>query len=281
MNSTTALSVDNMNLADAMGFQASSSGSPQTSLYRVTVTVIQEVDKETSKIVSSPVFKIVRDEEEVYCRDMSVRFFAERQRWQKWDSVANNMQKSVMSNTLNADLKDTLGTFNLGRPSGYIKDFAALPDAQKDVIRSVNRVKVMMGMATLSDPFYEGGAPATGFDGEIPFVSDVKNRDSLKYIGASVDKLMRKSISPVEHTIILEGETRAMPNGNKYAVITSSLGELVGFADGDNDMLQSFVEYVQRSNEYILNKWDEVHVEGLSSEDADIVNSIVDVQDFE
>ena len=66
MNNTTALSVDNMNLADAMGFQASSSGSPQTSLYRVTVTVIQEVDKETSKIVSSPVFKIVRDEEEVY-----------------------------------------------------------------------------------------------------------------------------------------------------------------------------------------------------------------------
>ena len=72
-----------------------------------------------------------------------------------------------------------------------------------------------------------------------------------------------------------------MPNGNKYAVITSSLGELVGFADGDNDMLQSFVEYVQRSNEYILNKWDEVHVEGLSSEDANIVNSIVDVQEVD
>ena len=71
-----------------------------------------------------------------------------------------------------------------------------------------------------------------------------------------------------------------MPNG-KYIVIHSSLGDLVGFADGDNDILKECVEYVQRSNEYILNKWDEANVENLSSEDAEIVNSIVDVQDFE
>tara|TARA_R110000751_G_scaffold65446_1_gene133886 strand:+ start:451 stop:1302 length:852 start_codon:yes stop_codon:yes gene_type:complete len=283
MNNVVALSIDNMNLADAMGFSSSASSPTQNTLYRVTAKVIQEIEETTKKIVSSPVFKITRDEEEIYSRELSVRFFAERQRWEKWDSAANTTQRTVMALNLKSDLKDTLGTYNLNR-GGYVKDWDALPEARKEFIRSIKRCKVMMGMVTLIDPFYEGGAPATGYDtedDEIPFIMDVKNRDSLKYIEASTDKLTRKSILPIEHTINLTGEVKTMPNGNTFAVIHSSLGDHVGFSDGDNAMLQDFVDYVQGRNEYVLHKWDEMHVESLSSEDAAIINSIVDVQDFE
>jgi len=279
MNNTTALSVDNMNLADAMGFQISASSAQKNSLCRVKPMILQEINQETKKIVSSPVFQMKRDEEEVYCRKMVVRLFVERQRWEKWDSAANTTQRTVMAANLKSDLKDSLGTFNLNR-GGFVEDFNALSEDRKQFIRSIKSCKVMMGMTTLIEPFYEGGEPATGFNEETPFIMDVKNRDSKKNIQHSVEKLMRKSLTPAEHTITLTGEAKDMPNG-KYIVIHSSLGDLIGFADGDNDILKDCVEYVQRSNEYILNKWDEANVENLSMEDAKIINSIVDVQDFE
>lgn len=278
MENAVALKVDNMNLSDAMGFSSPSTQS-QSSLRRITGTVIQEVVD--GKVASSPVFKITSEDDVVYAREVEVRLFAERQKWQRWDSENKTMQKSVMSNSLNVDLKDTLGTFNLGRPSGYIKDFQALPKDQQDLIRSVSRVKVMMGKAKLIGAFYEGGDPATGYDDEFDFVMDVKNRDSLKFIDSVVGKLIKKKISPAEHTIALLGETRSLPNGNPYMVTNASLSEFVGLTDGDNETLQNFLDYIDSSNEYVIGKWSENNVETLSPSDQDIVANIVDVEDFD
>ena len=260
MNNAVALKVDNMNLTDAMGF--STPAVSQSSLSRITGTVIQEV--EDGKVVQTPVFKITSDDDSYLARSVEVRLFAERQKWQQWDSENKTMQKSVLSNSLNIDLKDTLGTFNLGRPSGYIKDFQALPKDQQDLIRSVNRVKVMMGMVKVVDPFYEGGGTPSNVDEEFAFVMDVKNRDSLKFIDGTVGKLIKKKISPAEHRITLLGETRTLPNGNPYMVTNASLGEFVGLSEGDNEILQNFLDYVESSNEYVTTKWAEENVETIS-----------------
>ena len=272
-----ALKVENMNLTDAMGF--STPAVSQSSLSRITGTVIQEV--EDGKVVQTPVFKITSDDDSYLARTVEVRLFAERQKWQQWDSENKTMQKSVLSNSLNIDLKDTLGTFNLGRPSGYIKDFQALPKDQQDLIRSVNRVKVMMGMVKVVDPFYESGGAPSNVDEEFAFVMDVKNRDSLKFIDGTVGKLIKKKISPAEHRITLLGETRTLPNGNPYMVTNASLGEFVGLSEGDNEILQNFLDYVESSNEYVTSKWSEENVETISSQDQDIVTNIVDVEDFD
>ena len=277
MNNAVALKVDNMNLTDAMGF--STPAVSQSSLSRITGTVIQEV--EDGKVVQTPVFKITSDDDSYLARSVEVRLFAERQKWQQWDSENKTMQKSVLSNSLNIDLKDTLGTFNLGRPSGYIKDFQALPKDQQDLIRSVNRVKVMMGMVKVVDPFYESGGAPSNVDGEFAFVMDVKNRDSLKFIDGTVGKLIKKKISPAEHRITLLGETRTLPNGNPYMVTNASLGEFVGLSEGDNEILQNFLDYVESSNEYVTTKWAEENVETISPQDQDIVTNIVDVEDFD
>ena len=277
MNNAVALKVDNMNLTDAMGF--STPAVSQSSLSRITGTVIQEV--EDGKVVQTPVFKITSDDDSYLARSVEVRLFAERQKWQQWDSENKTMQKSVLSNSLNIDLKDTLGTFNLGRPSGYIKDFQALPKDQQDLIRSVNRVKVMMGMVKVVDPFYEGGGTPSNVDEEFAFVMDVKNRDSLKFIDGTVGKLIKKKISPAEHRITLLGEPRTLPNGNPYMVTNASLGEFVGLSEGDKEILQNFLDYVESSYEYVTTKWAEENVATISPQDQDIVTNIVDVEDFD
>ena len=80
MNNIVPLSVENMNLADAMGFSPSAGSSgASVDLYRVSTGVIQEVVE--GKVANSPVFKIKKGDDEFLSRGMAVRFFVERQRW--------------------------------------------------------------------------------------------------------------------------------------------------------------------------------------------------------
>ena len=44
--------------------------------------------------------------------------------------------KTIMADNLNVDLKDTQGTFNCGKPTGYIKDFKSLPEDTKTLIKA-------------------------------------------------------------------------------------------------------------------------------------------------
>ena len=277
MSTEVALSVDGMNLADAMGFTATTTQA-QSTLWRVTAVVKQGIDGK--KIVNTPMFKLRKGDEEVYTESLSMRLFAERQQWTKWDSEANTTQKTVLAQNLNNDLKDTLGGFNLGRPTGYVQDWDALPETTKNVMRSVKRTKVFMGMAGAADATNEDG-DSVEFSGEVPFIFDVKNPTSLKSMNAATGALMGKGITPIEHTILLGANQQTMPNGNMFAEVSASLGERVGFTDGDNETLRDFIAYIERTNSWILSKWDERNVANISPEDAAIVGSIVEVQDFE
>jgi len=277
MSTEVALSVDGMNLADAMGFTATTVQA-QSTLWRVTAVVKQGIDGK--KIVNTPMFKLRKGDEEVYTESLSMRLFAERQQWTKWDSEANTTQKTVLAQNLNNDLKDTLGGFNLGRPTGYVQDWDALPETTKNVMRSVKRTKVFMGMAGAADATNEDG-DSVEFSGEVPFIFDVKNPTSLKSMNAATGALMGKGITPIEHTILLGANQQTMPNGNMFAEVSASLGERVGFTDGDNETLRDFIAYIERTNSWILSKWDERNVANISPEDAAIVGSIVEVQDFE
>ncbi len=66
--------------------------------------------------------------------------------------IPNRYVKTVMADTLNTDLKDNDGGFNCGKPSGWIEDFKSLPDATKELIRSIKRVRVVLGTVELVNP---------------------------------------------------------------------------------------------------------------------------------
>jgi hypothetical protein len=59
--------------------------------------------------------------------------------------------KTVMADSLNIDLKDNQGTFNCGKPAGYVKDFKSLPVAQQDLLKQIKRVRVIFGLITLEN----------------------------------------------------------------------------------------------------------------------------------
>ena len=218
-------------MAELMGVSSTPSQQSTPSIARVGMIhqpIMGEVEfnGKTIKTEVVPVgaFTLTQGDDKVYSNGATFRVFAQRQQWQRWNSETEEMEKSVLSNSLNGDMKDSIGGFNLGRPTGYIEDFQSLPEATKQIMRSVKRVKVFFGTVTLDNPINDKGEPVTGNYTDIPVVMDVKNRESLKSIDAVLNGLSRKNLLPIMSTIKLSGVEDSIPTGAKFGKIEAKLG---------------------------------------------------------
>ena len=231
-------------------------------------------------------FILNQGETKVYSPAITVRIFAQRQQWQRWNSETEEMEKSVLANSLSGDMKDSIGGFNLGRPSGWIEDFNALPDATKAIIRSVKRVNVYYGTVTLHGAMDEQGNMVGDDPKDVPFVMDVKNRDSLKSINGVMNALKRKNLLPIMSTIKLTGVEDSIPTGAVFGKIEASIGSKVDIVEGDNEMLKDFIELIEYSNGKILDLHHERTNKSMSADDDAMVtyiinNDFVDVDEAE
>ena len=267
-------------MAELMGVSSTPVTSTTPSISRLGMLhqpIMGEVELNGKKIKTEVVpvgaFTLKTGDDIVYSNGVTVRVFAQRNQWQRWNSDTEEMEKSVMSNTLNGDLKDSIGGFNLGRPSGYIEDFNALDDATKQLMRSVKRVVVYYGTVSLDSPMNEKGEPVDAVDA-IPFVMDVKNRDSLKSINGVMNNFKKKNMLPIMSTIKLEGVEDSIPTGAKFGKIQASTGDAVELASDDNDTLKDFLELIEYSNGKILDLHHE-RAKGHSDEDAELVGEIL------
>lgn len=270
-------------MAELMGVSSASAGQATPSITRIGMQhqpIMGEVEFNgkmiKTEVVPVGAFTLTQGDDTVYSTGISVRIFAQRQQWQRWNGETNEMEKSVLSNSLNGDLKDSIGGFNLGRPSGYIEDFNSLPDATKAIMRSVKRVKVFYGTVTLDNPIDAAGNPVSGGYVDIPFVMDVKNRDSLKSIDTVLNGLQRKNLLPIMSTVKLKGVEDSIPTGAKFGKIEASLGDKIDITDHDNDTLRDFIELIEYSNGKILDLNAERSADGLTAEDANMVKDIID-----
>ena len=226
-----------------------------------------------TEVVPVGAFTLKTGDDIVYSNGVTVRVFAQRNQWQRWNSETEEMEKSVMSNSLNGDLKDSIGGFNLGRPSGYIEDFNSLPDATKQLMRSVKRVMVYYGTVSLDSPMNEKGESVDAVEA-VPFVMDVKNRDSLKSINGVMSNFKKKNMLPIMSTIKLEGIEDSIPTGAKFGKIQASTGDSVELAKEDNDTLKDFLELIEFSNGKILDLHHE-RAKGGTDSDAELVGEIL------
>jgi hypothetical protein len=287
MSNELAITTDlGMSMAEAIGVSSSAGETKSASLTRINLThnaIMGSMDvggkKVKTEVVPAGAYKITLGEDkEVYSVNPSVRIFAVRQQWSKWDSEANQMQKTVMSTDLKGDLKDNMGGFNLGRPSGYIEDWDAVPQKTKDLIRSIKRKKIVFGMLTASDLTDAEGNAVEAITEPMPFVYEV-SPSSIKALDQAMSSLTRKNILAIQYTFTLGADEGTLPNGNTYAIMTLGAGDKVDITQEDQTKLKDFVDYIEYNNSYILNQWEEKHKEGISGEDADVVASFVNVEE--
>jgi len=268
-------------MAELMGVSASG-GEASPSIARIGMLhqpIKGEIDVggKTVKTDVVPVgsFILNQGETKIYSPSITVRIFAQRQQWQRWNSETEEMEKSVLANSLSGDMKDSIGGFNLGRPSGWIEDFNALPDATKAIIRSVKRVNVYYGTVTMHGAMDDQGNMVGDDPTDVPFVMDVKNRDSLKSINGVMNALKRKNLLPIMSTIKLTGVEDSIPTGAVFGKIEASVGSKVDIVEGDNEMLKDFIELIEYSNGKILDLHHERSNKSMSADDDAMVSDII------
>lgn len=229
-----------------------------------------------TEVVSVGSFIMTKGEEKIYSDGVEIRIFAQRQQWQRWNDETGEMEKSVQANNLSGDLKDSIGGLNLGRPSGYIQDWDSVPDDTKAIIRSVKKVNIYYGTITLLKPMNDKGeALPTDSYVNVPFVMDLKNRDSIKSINGVLTSLQRKNMLPIMSTIQLDGVEGSIASGAKFGYIKATVGDKVDLAEGDNEMLKDFIELIEYSNGKILDLHHE-RAKGHADEDESLVKDILD-----
>jgi hypothetical protein len=173
---------------------------------------------------------------------------------------------------------NNMGGFNLGRPSGYIEDWEAVPEKTKNLIRSIKRKKILFGMLTANDCIDEAGNPVGSITDPVPFVYEVPP-SSTKSLDGALGSLTRKNILPIQYTFNLAATEAKMPNGNDYAIMKLNAGDKVDISTEDQDLLKNFMEYIEYQNSYILQQWEEKNQETISEDDASIVAEFVNVEE--
>jgi hypothetical protein len=109
---------------------------------------------------------------------------------------------------------------------------------------------------------------------DVPFVMDVKNRDSLKSINGVMSSLKRKNMLPIMSTIKLTGVEDSIPTGAIFGKIEASIGSKVDIVEGDNEMLKDFIELIEYSNGKILDLHHE-RAKAHADEDEGLVQDIL------
>ena len=124
-----------------------------------------------------------------------------------------------MSDTLNIDLKDNVGTFNCGKPTGYIEDFKALPKDMQDLIRQIKRVRVVFGTVEMINAVDENWKEAI-IDSQ-PFICEIDNNDAYKTVGDQFNVFSGKERLPLQHSIhFSETKENPLPNGSSFCKST-------------------------------------------------------------
>ena len=215
-----------------------------------------------SILVKAGTYKLeIPDGPTYYAESAIVRPFMQRFMYKKFvmgsGGKPNRYVKTVMADTLNMDLKDNDGGYNCGKPAGWIEDYASLPEATKELIKSIKRVRVVLGNVELINPKDVNGNPVELES--TPFIWEVENRDAFKTVGGVFTKLAKMKRLPVQHTVDLTTEERKLPNGNSFYLPLTGMDttKTVELQQKDQDLFADFMSWVQNYNEYIINAYAE------------------------
>ena len=180
----------------------------------------------------------------------------------------------------NNDVMDDSGGFNCGRPSGYIKDWKALPDDQKQLIKSVKRVRAIFGEATFNNAVDAAGE-AIDTNGPIPVIWEIDNNNAFKIMGEGLQKYSSAKRMFPQHSMEITTTGSPMANGNMLYMPepTLDLTQIIELdEEKDGATLQMFLTWVENYNKYVS----ESHTKnspngGFSNAETETIESFIEV----
>jgi len=303
MNEVITISTDNYaQMAKAMGLEAANTNTIRKAnnlnrlrIWHSPIMGQAEINGKTKnvEIIEGGSYRLeVLDEEKstyYYAKTAEVRPFMQRYMYRRYLANPNakagepkgSFHRTIMSDTLNNDLKDNTGRFNCGKPAGFIEDFKALPTDMQDLIRQIKRVRVVFGTIKLDKPVDEKGKEVTVE--KVPFIWEIDNRDAYKTIGDQFNIFLKKERLPLQHNMLLkETKENPLPNGSSFytPLAQVNLSKLLDIDARDHKTFGDFVDWVKNYNDYIYKEWDEksqARQSTISEEDSNTVDQFIDV----
>ena len=278
-------------MSQSMGMTADVSQKKQTStLNRLKIShspIMGEVEvkgkKTKAALVDGGVYKLddLVNETSYYAESVKIRPYVQRFMYKKYvkpDNENGFYVKTVMSESLNSDLKDNMGGFNCGKPAGFIKDYNALPEKTKQLIKGIKRVRVILGTVVLVNPVDANGDSIT-VEKDIPFIWEIDNRDAFKIMGTPIAKMHSWQHILPQHYIDCGTEEKSLPNGNSFYLpnYTLDLQDTVEVSKEDQDTFINFMAWIDNYNTYIYNEWDMKTKKELNKDDMETVDEFIDV----
>lgn len=288
--STSLTLVNNGNfaaMADAMGMSVDMKTSKQSSnLARLKISHKAVMGEEEIKgkikkveVLEAGLYVLNYNETDYYLQNPSIRLFNQRFMYKRFVKGEPNIYiKTVMDKDLNADLRDNQGGFNCGKPSGWIKDYNALPTEVKTLMKSIKRVRVLFGEISANDAYTADGQPVM-IDNNIPFIWEVDNKDAFKSAGAVIALFAKQNRLLPQHSVHLGTEANPLPNGEQFFTPTFNVdfGNVLSLEDKDQVTFANFNDWISNYNDYIIKKFNEGSAKKEQQRDDTLVEEFVDV----
>ena len=304
MNEVVTISTDNYaTMAKAMGVPTMSSDKKTNVLNRFRLwhqpTMGKDINSQGKEITTEVVeggsyrFEQVGDPSSFFfAKKVKFRPFLQRFMYKRYSAYSNPKEgekkgfytSSILADTLSIDLKDDAGTFNCGKPAGFVEDFQSLPDSVKKSIREIKRYRVVFGIVDLV-------RPVKAVDGKeleeevtsIPVIWEVNNRDDYKALGGVFSKFAKMERLPLQHSIDLIDPTAHKGNsGNTFYTsnIKLDLTNKLDITEEDHKTFGDFMDWIKVHNDGIIAKWDTAVAEKqdvISQDDMKTVDEFIDV----
>jgi hypothetical protein len=219
-----------------------------------------------------------------YSETVTMRPFMQRfqyQRFEKYeapvDGKSGKFFRTVMATGFNnGDMKDNYGTFNCGRPGGYIKDYDTLSGNLRDIVKNTKRVMLVFGLVTLNSPTDANGNEVD-FPANVPFMYRIKNRDSYKSMENVFKAIAKLNRLPIQYNVALKHDGKMLPNGEMNFFVVAKPDTPAELAADDQEKLRDFLDWVETTNRMILGLWDSAHRNDISKDDYDLVNQFISI----
>ena len=272
-------------IANEVNTGASSNSLPRLRIMHTPIMGTAEVNGKTVnvEVVNGGSYKLeMPNKEPIYSTSVKIRPFAQRymhKRFVQGDAKnPNRFIKTVMSDTLDNDLKDNDGGFNCGKAAGFIKDWEALPKKQQDLLRSIKRVRSVFGQVEMIEPTNESGEPVT-LD-TTPFIWEIDNKEAFKEIGTVFQSFAKMGRLPLQHAFTANTAERKIPTGASYFVPVASLdlSSTLEMTTDDKVLWVDFQSWIDGYNNYILQTWKEKAEAVMEEADVEVVDDLVDIE---
>ena len=167
-----------------------------------------------------------------------------------------------------------------------MKDYQALPESMKAIIKATERIRAVFGIIELMKPvkLVDGREVKEKLE-SFPVIWEIKDKNTWKSMGDIFSKLSKMEKLPLQYSIEIDRAEVFFTNpaGSQFykPILKVDYTKELEITESDHKIFGDFLDWIKAHNDNIVKKWDERVAEKqdeVSEEDMETVEQFIDVE---